>query len=419
MASANLDHLPTEIYLKIFRKVADIGSLDSLLRASPTAYRLFDAYAVEITEAVLESGFTFGHIRVIFRIIALLRAGTLPISSLRDLCEQVLDESMIHKFRVRESRTGCAPRKLRKDTSPAVLRSVLATTRHINCIAHECLSTALARFNALEPEHLVDEALAASPDDTFPFWKSKPATKKFRVTEDFGPPIWTEEQRVTRACWRLQLIYDLKRAAERGKLVWPEADISTLKEMAAIVPPTEDDPFNAGGPSQSLYNLTQHKWVGQNSNPAHPEFEEIVTIIDHVRDKYGHGAAEKMANGFLSCKHLNGNREIQRVWPLPRPISHQYLEAIQASYAARLSPCSLLSRDRFGRTPQLGKEVLRFHPYRPLGFAFWTCKRLQIHGFCEYNERKACVIRNYFAWCSVLGPEELARVERDFDASTC
>jgi hypothetical protein len=79
MATLNLfEPLALEILLMIVTRLLDLVSLDSLARASPGIHRLFNDYAVGITEAVLSAGFIHGHIRVIICIIAFIRPSTLP-----------------------------------------------------------------------------------------------------------------------------------------------------------------------------------------------------------------------------------------------------------------------------------------------------------------------------------------------------
>lgn len=42
------------------------------------------------------------------------------------------------------------------------------------------------------------------------------------------PPSWIEEQRVTRAFWRIQIFHDPQKAAAASLLNWPEEDIEEL-----------------------------------------------------------------------------------------------------------------------------------------------------------------------------------------------
>ncbi|KAK2616720.1 hypothetical protein QQS21_000332 [Conoideocrella luteorostrata] len=432
MTMACLECLPAEIYLQIFVLVPDLVSLDSLLRASPVAYRVFDNHAVEITDAVLDSGYTFGHTRVLFRIIALIRSGTLPISSLWDFRHRVLKPSMVYRWRVRGCIGGLTPEKLDQNTTPAVIKSILATARHINCLALDCLAVLLARFRALQPEHLADPtAITYQPwvrcaENGFsPLWESRPNAVRFQVT-DLGHPSWGEEQRVLRAFWRLQLIYDLKRAATRGQLQWSQTDLTDLEQVAAISPPDWrqfDDvkirlyeiPF---GPS-SLYDASMHRIIGEEGSSVHPEIEEILSVLDYIGDAYGARFARTLAEGKQNYSVLNGPREIQRLWPLPGPCKGKEWKpivypSIGVNYNFRgLSIFAIPEKSAISSK----RRVLSFDPYRRVGFAFWSNERMMSHGLHmapkEYSPGHVG-----FAWLSILSPEEITRVKREVEGKS-
>lgn len=51
--------LPTEILIHILPPLTNLADLGSVLYASPTVYRIFDPYAIEIRQAILESGYVY------------------------------------------------------------------------------------------------------------------------------------------------------------------------------------------------------------------------------------------------------------------------------------------------------------------------------------------------------------------------
>ena len=102
--SARLESLATGILLDILCRLPDLASLASLIQASAVVDRMFESYAVEITEAVLGSGYMCGHIRVMVRIMAIIRSSTLPIQSLREFKHRVTSQSLM-------STTGFGERK--------------------------------------------------------------------------------------------------------------------------------------------------------------------------------------------------------------------------------------------------------------------------------------------------------------------
>lgn len=70
--------LPPEVLLPIFAYLPDLDSLDSLLQASPAAFRVFDVHSAEIFEAVLSSGAIHEFTCALIRITALIRSSSLP-----------------------------------------------------------------------------------------------------------------------------------------------------------------------------------------------------------------------------------------------------------------------------------------------------------------------------------------------------
>ena len=240
MASVTLNRLETlqpEILLMIVKSLPDLESLHSMLRASPASFRLFnDDFAVEITEAVLAAGFLHGHIRVIICIIAMIRSGTLPISDLDSFKKRVTEPCMKRVYELGKdtgmvqvvvedkkklsaeeiARLGMPPESftpihLSRTTSPAILRSILATSYQITCLSINCFEYYLHRFRTLRRQHLVEEdfrfcsnGLPNRPDGAAKIraWQFKPLGKYCEVV-DVGPPSWVEEQRAIRAFWRL------------------------------------------------------------------------------------------------------------------------------------------------------------------------------------------------------------------------
>lgn len=256
-----LETVPSEVLLNIVTRLPDLVSLDSLIRASPAAFRLFNDFAVEITECVLAAGFTHGYIRLIIRIIALIRSSILPIPDLLSFQERVTkavmkrgielfihncgpggpEEAMENEIRMAEEEDGptpttealahrlglfddaFAPTHLDWDVSAAVLRSILASARSNTCLALDCLEASLARFRALTPQHPVDETIAFGKSD-IPMSERRIEGRPCEVY-DVGPPSWSEEQRAMRACWRPQVFYDLQKAATHSMLNWPPEDL--------------------------------------------------------------------------------------------------------------------------------------------------------------------------------------------------
>ncbi|KAK6845925.1 hypothetical protein PG987_001113 [Apiospora arundinis] len=51
--------LPTEILIQILPRLTNLTDPGSVLHASPTVYRIFGPYAVEVTQTILGSGYVY------------------------------------------------------------------------------------------------------------------------------------------------------------------------------------------------------------------------------------------------------------------------------------------------------------------------------------------------------------------------
>ncbi|KAK7978642.1 hypothetical protein PG988_006132 [Apiospora saccharicola] len=231
---------PTELLLKIISGLPDLTSLDSVLHASPTVYRIFDEYAVEITETVLscdykivvtynrrpygaeeihhgphaiESGVTSAYIRVMFYMMAAIRSGRFPIHSLSEFCQKVVDPFW-H-----------APK-----CSPQPDSNLPKAQLDIDGL-HTVLPASFRVPDASHPGRRKKAFLRGCR--VGPYINDAEALNEFRGIpikgRDAGPPSWAEEQRSARAFWRLQLMYDLQKPGRGNLLDWPAEDLHTLR----------------------------------------------------------------------------------------------------------------------------------------------------------------------------------------------
>jgi len=151
-----LEYLALELLLHVLKALPDLGSLDSFLRASPAAFRLFDLCGSEILEAVLSFGVTHEYTCALIRIVALLRSSLLP----RQVYNRVtFQDLLLHEstsFRYHKPRWTLPSTKLSARTSVRVLRGILATYRRIEYLTVGCITYYLTHFRALRPMQLVD-----------------------------------------------------------------------------------------------------------------------------------------------------------------------------------------------------------------------------------------------------------------------
>ncbi len=402
--ACSLENLAPELLLGIVTQLPDLSSLDCLLRASPAVFRLFNEYAVTIIEAILSSGFTHGHIRVIIRIVALIRSATLPIESLADFQSNVTHESMY--YRVRPSPKGFAPELLASSTRPAILRSILATNRQISCRAVDYLTSHLKRFKTLKPMHLVGIPRRPYPLELvqyLPEGHFGTKSKQFKV-KDVGPPSWVEEQRVIRAFWRLQVTQDLRRSGARSMLDWPKEDIRRLNSEDLLSLFYGNDLFPRTQRQRDRYHI-------------HPEFDELYSVIGYI---------EGLKDNTPSCTGHSGkgwlgpnNQELKRPWPTASPSGKDWKKLVSAApasvtYRSLKWPWPATIWGPYGSYTPF--QFTGFERFGNLGFPFWDYERLWEYGLLAppKNGPKNRAHFYHFAWESVLGIDEIKEVDRKY-----
>lgn len=193
------ERFPPELLLNVLTRLPDLVALDCLIRASPTAYRVFDEYAVQITEAVLSSPrLTFRHTAIIICIVALIRSSTLPIKNLEDFRRYVTHEAMYQRRFHHPPALGLP--QLDKATRPSALRSILTTNRQLVGHSYDCLELYLERFRALRPKHPI--GLPKGPHyrpKCFPDGLLGAQSVEFEVC-DIGPPSWVSCSPLNHLC---------------------------------------------------------------------------------------------------------------------------------------------------------------------------------------------------------------------------
>ncbi|KAI9833945.1 MAG: hypothetical protein M1819_003454 [Sarea resinae] len=345
-----LERLSPEILLAIVTKL-DLPSLHRLLHASPATFRLFDGYAVEITESILETDPMTRQIPETIHVVALIRSSELPYDNLDDFIKRYISASLDLDW----GYSYIPPTTFPKTTSPAILRGILASAHQISCLMLTCLRHYLDRVMAISPERPVDKAFTynlISRGDVFfgPAFRRRPESESYAI-EDAGPPTWVEEQRVTRGFWRVQLFHDLKTAAAHSRLGWPKEDVERLQAMEPI----------------DLYN--------EHYRGFHFEFEEIQTVVDYTRELEAGNAAS-----------LPPVYEVKRSWPSPKPGTNgiTYIDGSELRIAESMR---MQIWENLSTSDASPLRYFSFKPFRRLGFAFWVEEKLSALGFMDYPSR--------------------------------
>lgn len=458
-----IESLAPEILLMVVTRLEDLVSLDCLIRASPDTFRLFDSRnAVKIFDSVLSAGAIHSTTQTIIRIIAFIRSSALPMSNLECFRRQVTVEAMFYHSRISTEDvstpsdydpldseeaallefgrqririqsairqqiemedyfkgreivpeatfgTRFRPESLPEKTTPAILRSILATNRRNTCLTLDCLESYLAEFRSAKPKHLVDKDYCWRD---FQPWKNDIQYRTFQ-TRDVGPPSWTEEQRAYRAFWRLQILWDLRKAASHELLDWPMEDVQRFEcgEAATngLVLCLAEDLGRADYQRQMDLLYVEDLYTPIDLNKPHPEFEEIRSVIDYVTSVRG-------ATYMKQLDHGGPAQEVRRASRYPAPGANDWTMMNHPSrgYEFYFTLSGGTHQASGGFRPL---KYISFDLFRSLGLAFWYVDRLSAYGLVPVPPVRERWDENFFsfAWRSLLGGDQITEQEREFD----
>ncbi|KAJ0275943.1 hypothetical protein COL940_008556 [Colletotrichum noveboracense] len=197
-STSQLENLPTEVLLQILAHIDDVHCLWNIITSSPASFRVFSQYSADIFwQSISESTIT-PQTQDIIRFVIQLRAGAHEETGLDEIFRKIKDrEAGIVLGKSEEAGYDFESRDASKLPSLSVLRSVLSTAAQVHCLTRSCIDHNL--------QQLVDAKargrLEWAPED-----------------DRARRPSWVEEQRVLRAFWRLQLIYELKLAVNTSRV---------------------------------------------------------------------------------------------------------------------------------------------------------------------------------------------------------
>ncbi|KAJ5461213.1 uncharacterized protein N7458_002765 [Penicillium daleae] len=389
-----MEVLPFEILLDILSRIDDPTSLYNLLLASPAASRVFDHDGLQLTRALFTKDNTCDQSWETISLMAMIDSCTLPYPNLDAFVAGFIHDTIrqLRLPRIGEplSTSRPLPHGLPDNAPVSTIRRVLSIHAQISHLTVACLEHYLEIFNALRPENAADPEVRYSthPKSTQP-WRQRFEGVKAPVS-NYGSPTWEEEQRVSRALWRIQSFYDLCTAASQSRLGWPAEDVVRLQGMKA----------------RDLFV----KWDLQY------EAEEIQTVteyLDYTRatklvipyDSYDSSSASKPRR-LPWLRH-----PVEQWWPTRRrPDPHPITQLYEIDYATfGLRQIQLLAEWRASPL-----RTVKFDSYRRLGFALWCHKRVQAIGLAPLNLNLPGGINLslwHFAWRSILDPREVEEVE--------
>lgn len=395
---SQLESLAPELLVNILANLPNLASLDNVIRASPAAYRLFDLRSRELFDAVLSSGMTHKYTCALTRIVTVLRCNALPsyAANLDDFQTLVRRETSILSYDDPDNPDDSdGPSEwpfplttLPPVTSAVLLRGILATNRKLMRRTVGCLAFYLERFNSLRPMHPVDKDFVFRNKHVGPgrrhvlTWQLEPAETPY-ATRDIGPPTWVEEQRVLRACWRVQLFHDVEDAVNKSTVTW---ELDNLGPVDLFKVP-------------SLRGLWNNSDYYEDPWPL-PYIWMQGTLFDH----------ELIDTVLYYDKECLGSTLNEPNWPMLKPTGqcdYDNLDFHSSETYAFFFQVGGQERIHTGRSPI---QHVKFEPYRRFGFAIWSLKRMEAYGFVSTDDTQYNINSAFLAWKSVLTKDEVEEV---------
>jgi hypothetical protein len=407
------DHVPWELLLGIAVCLPDLSSVSNLNEACPAFATIFNRHGPEILESVMEASLPI-EIRGVIRLTVYLRdleeGDGEPVLTLNSFIDH-------HMFSRPTSR---AVLPLPANTSPPLLRGILATAVQIEALAMSCLAEFMRRCLALHPEHLVDKTfkykVAKSEDN--------PAGLAYEPHSS-GPPSWLERHYTLHAFWHVQIYVDLVNAVSRHRISRIDSKFARFEHMllgqlgrlAVIV--QEYPCFTAGWqidcPPAQVFSVVEyledlnwsvpvleepsHEIQGASVHLPQPPLAEEPFDWEHTGTGWFPGCEEPFA--FYSPTSLG-----------PGMTKGQDFCGFYLSWL----PSPILGVEN------LGSLTRRPSPFRRLGMLFWDSRRLmalELHGPAEQDGFLASdpfkyfgVHDLFFTWKSLLTPQQLV-IQKD------
>lgn len=384
-----LESLPSETYLNILLNLPDVDTLDSLLRASPVAWRIFNRFGVNIFSNALNAAALDTDTKIIIRTIFYVRQGCLPVSSLEELQVRVTHDSMTHRrCRGMDGTEGCriyygyqrpwhehvdkifSPDALPECCTVAGAKAMIATYKCVLSNTLDCLNLHLQRFRRSRPRIPMDFKWLAC-DFNFgetPIQPWSPATRPWLV-KDIGPPMWLEEQLLMRAFWRVQFVLELNSVLNKKDVKhWLD------RRLGGIIPFSHREIYNFRAVESSI-SCAHHAGLEISSDDA-PLPSELSLI--------------ELASEYLVKRSRPASNLTWRgPRPSPRPGDYDKLSRFWNEGAIRAF--EVMTRGQMRGA------------HRKLGFEIWCAERLDGYGFAAKVGHHG---RNLFVWLSVVPWED-------------
>ncbi|XEV00946.1 hypothetical protein FSHL1_006233 [Fusarium sambucinum] len=430
---ASLENLPPEILLPVITNLPDLNSLWKLLQASPHVWRLFEdgSTSLAITEGILSGPQSTipPKIRQLIRGVILVRSGTLPFENLAEFGSQFM-KAMIPALIPDEATVKTlGPESLSHRSSPAVLRSVVATSYHLSALSQSYLASCLERLRdpSFRPLHAHNPSPHYTHDykDTeeyVPAWDREFFGTPFHVV-DMGQPTWVEEMRVVRVMWIMQLVGEMQLLLDsKPNIGWSKEDVSRLLDMGPVDLFHEpDSPVSDIEPIKSamdylatLRNPDKDHLYRLPAAPAPSLDNRWTTALPNYNEVFMEVKAYRLNGKFHWLR--NRSQVPEGATPVEAPTVTEEKMWEQTAKAFDLRPYGVNLWHRLRDDGHSGGSPLpgvSFKSFRPLGLAFWDRKRLWLLGLASGVNGNRYHMEGFyfFVWESILPPEEVAAIK--------
>ncbi|KAF5520196.1 hypothetical protein CGCA056_v008179 [Colletotrichum aenigma] len=362
-STSQLENLPTEVLLQILAHIDDVHCLWNVITSSPASYRVFNQYSTEIFWQSISESIITPQTQDIIRFVIQLRAGAHKETGLDEIMRKIKDrEAGIVLGKSEETGYQFANRDASKAPSLSVLRTVLSTASQVHCLTRSCIDHHLQQLIDAKARGRLEWA----PED-----------------ERARKPSWVEEQRVLRAFWRLQLIYELKLAVTTSRV--------------------RDTP----GVSDHVNDFDMQSFYDSSNSNLKVAYHEVMTAIEYVR----HLKARRRNSSDSETHRLP-----QLTWPAKdiEPSARRVPTSSAMRRSSLVLPADgLWIVDSMSRGAHSPIKYAGFEPYRALGFAIWDRHRLAELGLASPpGHGRVTGLGSYFSyWLRLLNARDLAQAE--------
>lgn len=410
-----LQDLPLEVIANITNHVNTIQGLSALVRASAVVWRYIGTVAssVELVDKVLTNDDRLeDKVKVIIRTIAYIRSGCLLVNSLTDFRKRIggcIKVDMAQYLHMIPSEDLFQPSEFPAFSSPILIRGLLMTISTLFPGTNDCLEYYLAKFRALRPRRPKDERFSipklswyALSEENPESYVVNPPSKEWLTLAD--------EDAVQLGFWRCQLVFDLKRAIDRGILTnWPPRDVRELRD--ATVPMVYD--MDTARRALSMLDIYGNSFFTQGFQIS--EHCMILTVLDYMHDKPLRRLTERLCMPSSSLEDRSDEDQAGELQPGGFG-SEEYSSEQDDSDSGIDDPSGygqLTLREQWSDGVYHFYNVfgglhsaVDFALFRRFGFGIWSEKRLREHGFVLQQRDDRSVGPDLYAWTSVLPPEE-------------